>query len=201
MVLYEGVSVPSPPAADALPGDAEVLRCSAQGDPDALATLYDRHGGLVFRLALRIVGDRRSAGEVTQDVFQIVWRQAHTFRPTAGSVAAWLIGITRHCALDELRSRRSTARRRELGLDTAPVAAGGAQPAFEAQVVLRTEVRAALAALPVEQRRTIEFAYFGGLTGPEMAAALGLPLGTVKTRLRLALVRLRAVLRSGGEPD
>lgn len=200
-MLHEVVPLPSPPAASPPTSDEEVLTRSAQGDPDALATLYDRHGGLVFRLALCITGDRRGAEEVTQDVFQIVWRQAHTFRPAAGTVAAWLIGITRHRAIDELRSRRSTSRRRELCMDTAPVGELGEQAACEPPAVFRTEVRAAVAALPAEQRHAIELAYFGGLSGPEIAASLGIPLGTVKTRLRRALVRLRAVLLAEWEPD
>ncbi len=179
--------------------DEELLVLTAQGDPQALAAIYDRYGRLVFSIALHVTDDRLSAEEVTQDVFQIVWRQAHTFRTAAGSLGAWITGITRHRAIDEIRSRRYKSRRRDLWLDNAPMAELRDREEFEQQAVLRTEVRAAVAALPAEHRRAIELAYFGGLTGPEIAASLGIPLGTVKTRLRLGLVRLRAALLPGWE--
>jgi RNA polymerase sigma-70 factor (ECF subfamily) len=180
--------------------DEELLTLTAQGDPQALAVIYDRYGRLVFSIALHVTDDRLSAEEVTQDVFQIVWKQAHTFRVAAGSLAGWITGITRHRAIDEIRSRRYKSRRRDLWIDDAPEAQLRERGDVEEQTVIRTTVRAAVAALPDEHRRTIELAYFGGLTGPEIAASLGIPLGTVKTRLRLGLVRLRSALLPGWEP-
>jgi RNA polymerase sigma-70 factor (ECF subfamily) len=181
--------------------DEELLALTAQGDPQALAAIYDRYGRLVFSIALHVTDDRLSAEEVTQDVFQIVWRQAGTFRTAAGSLGAWITGITRHRAIDEIRSKRYKSRRRDLWIDNVPVAQLREREGFEQQAVLRTEVRTAVAGLPADNRRAIELAYFGGLTGPEIAASLGIPLGTVKTRLRLGLVRLRTALLPGWETE
>lgn len=179
--------------------DEELLVLMAQGDQQALGALYDRYGRLVFSIALRIVGDRLSAEEVVQDVFQIVWQQVATFRPAAGSVSGWMVGITRHRGIDEIRSRRHKSRQREVSTDEGPQEALSDSGNLEQQAVNRGDVRAALEGLPSAQRQAIELAYYGGLTCTEIASSLGTSVGTVKTRLRLGLVKLRAALLPGAE--
>lgn len=178
--------------------DDELLLRIMQADEEALGALYDRYGRLIYSIALRITGERQSAEEVTQDVFHLVWERAATFRPAAGTVGGWMIGITRHRAIDETRSRRHTARSREVSTDEVFEGRLG-DAGLEQQAVLRTDVYAALAELPQAQRHAIELAYYGGLTCNEIAASLGTPVGTVKTRLRLGLVKLRATLFPGAE--
>ena len=181
--------------------DEDLLLLMAQGDEQALGALYDRYGRLVFSIALRIVGDRLTAEEVTQDVFQIVWQHVATFRPSAGSVGGWMIGITRHRAIDEVRSRRYKSRLREVPGSDALVDMLSGSDTFEQQTVIREDVRVALDKLPLAQRQAIELAYYGGLTCSEIASSLGASVGTVKTRLRLGLVKLRAALLPGWEAE
>ena len=177
--------------------DEELLGLIAHGDEQALGALYDRHGRLVFAIALRVTGDRLTAEEVTQDVFQIVWQQTAAFRAASGTVPAWIIGITRHRAIDRIRSQRHKARQRDSPIDdtVAAVLTDTADVADEAAI--RSDVRAALGSLPVEQRQVLELAYYGGLTAGEIASSIGTPIGTVKTRLRLGLTKLRAALLPG----
>jgi RNA polymerase sigma-70 factor (ECF subfamily) len=174
--------------------DEDLMVDIIRGDTDALAAVYDRHGGLVFTVALRITADPLAAEEVTQDVFQIVWTRAHTFRPATGTLAAWIIGITRHCAVDKIRARPYQRRQSDLWLDETPQGMLGDGTHFEEQAALRGTVRAALATLPPEQCHVLELAYYGGLSAAEIATSLAVPIGTVKTRLRLGLVKLRAAL-------
>jgi RNA polymerase sigma-70 factor (ECF subfamily) len=182
---------------DQLP-DAELLALIVHREQHALAVLYDRHGTRVFALALRLLNDRPAAEEVTQDVFLRIWQRADTFHPGASSVLAWLLAITRNRSIDELRSRRSIARRRETAelpnshADTAD----GPQHRVESRL-LAEDVRRVLADLPLRQRRAVELAIFGGLTHSEIAAALDTPLGTVKSWLRQGLRQLRAALGAG----
>lgn len=158
----------------------------------AIAALYSRYGRFVFSTALRIVGDRGSAEEITQDVFLGCWRNAAGYRSQRGSVATWLLSITRNRAIDELRSRRYKNRQRELALDAAGLSPGEDQTAD--LTIVRTQVRSALAALPTSQREVVELMYFGGLSRSEIAEQLRTPLGTIHTRLRLAMQKLRALL-------
>ena len=177
--------------------DEELMALMSQGDEQALGALYDQYGRLVYSIALRIIGDRLSAEEVTQDVFQIVWQQVGTFRATAGSVGGWIVGITRHRAIDEIRSHRHKARTREISTEDAPLDMLSDAQNVEQQAISRSDVRAALGVLPAAQRQAIELAYYGGLTCREIASSLGTSVGTVKTRLRLGLVKLRAALLPG----
>lgn len=166
----------------------------ATGDESALVALYDGTASQLFGLALRILGDRPAAEEVTGDAYLQAWRQAERFDRRRGTPLAWLLTIVRTRAIDR---RRSTGR--------APVELpepDGAPPETP-DVALesagrRRLVRAALASLRPEQREAVELAYFGGLSHGEIAARLDVPLGTVKTRLRLGMGRLRATL-AGGE--
>jgi RNA polymerase sigma-70 factor (ECF subfamily) len=182
-------------------GDEELLVLIAQGAEEALGVLYDRHGRIVYTIALRVTGDRLTAEEVAQDVFQIVWQQTAGFRPGAGTVAAWIIGITRHRAIDRIRSQRHKARQRDMPIDDAAANVLTDKVDVADEAAIRGDVRAALGELPFEQRQVIEMAYYGGLTAGEIASSMGTPVGTVKTRLRLGLTRLRARLLPGWAGD
>lgn len=181
--------------------DELLIDLIVQREEAALGVLYDRYASLVYAIALRVTGDRQTAEEVMQDVFQSIWQTAGGFQRQSGAVAGWIIGITRHRAIDVLRSKRERARHREVtGIDerTLLPSAGGVEGDVE-QRILHEAVRAALADLPSAQRQAIEMAYYGGLTQTEIAERLGEPLGTVKTRLRLGLTKLRDILRSRWE--
>lgn len=173
----------------------------AGGDERALGELYDRHCAPVYALAYAIVGERADADEVVADAFGQVWRTAEQYDPARGGVAAWLATITRTRALDLLRARGRRARAIERAAHlsdeglAAPIAAVGNAPDRGPELdETRRLVRTSLAELPEPQRRVIELAYFGGLSQNEIAAALREPLGTVKTRMRAALERLRTAL-------
>ncbi len=153
--------------------DEDLLTLIAAGDDQALGVLYDRYVRLVFSISLRITGDRLSAEEVVQDVFQIVWQHAKTFRPSAGAVGGWLTGITRHRAIDEIRSRQHKARDREISAEDAPADAMVVRDNLAQDVVVHEDIKAALAELPAAQRQAIELAYYGGLTCNEIAASVG----------------------------
>lgn len=187
----------SSPAEDfASLGDEDLLVLIAHRDEQALGALYDRYGRIVFGIALRVTGDRLTAEEVAQDVFQIVWQQTAGFRATSGTVPGWIIGITRHRAIDRIRSQRAKAQQRDTSIDdSASILRDKSDVADEAAI--RSDVRAALGDLPAEQRQVIQMAYYGGLTSEEIASSIGTPVGTVKTRLRLGLVKLRAALLPG----
>jgi RNA polymerase sigma-70 factor (ECF subfamily) len=133
---------------------------------------------------------------VVQDVFQGVWQTAGSYQAGRGACAAWLIGITRHRAIDAMRSRRERARTREQTFEQGGFAetAGAPDPEMS-DLDVREAVRSALDTLPAPQRQAIELAYYGGLTRVEIAERLGEPIGTVKTRLRLGLLKLRDLLR------
>lgn len=174
------------------PSDGELLIALARGEIGALDALYDRHHRLALALATRMLGSREAAEEVVQEVFLAVWRQAGRYRAERGSVKTWLLAMVHHRSIDRLR-RRSSGESAELGEqveDTrvAPVW----QQAFEE--IRGEQIASALAALPAEQRETIELAYFGGKSQSEIAALQGVPLGTVKGRTRLALEKLRGLL-------
>ncbi|MCL4818010.1 MAG: sigma-70 family RNA polymerase sigma factor [Vicinamibacteria bacterium] len=163
-----------------------LLQRIAAGDRSALAELYDRHAGLVLALCLRILRDRAEAEEVMQEVFLQAWRQADRYDPARASVTSWLAVIARSRALDRVRRRVA---RREAPEEAIP-AAGEAPRTAEA-----IAVREALRALPPAQRLALELAYYEGLTQVEIAERTGEPLGTIKTRMRAALLKLREALR------
>ena len=176
-------------------GDDELMALVVRRQEDALGALYDRYGRLVYTIALRITGDRETAEEVVQDIFQSIWQTAGSFRPDVGAFSSWLLGIARHRAIDATRSKRERARAREQILDeNVPAGEEASLDSAIAQRLLRSSIREALAALPLNQRQAIELAYYGGLTRIEIATRLSAPLGTVKTRLRLGLLKLRDLL-------
>jgi RNA polymerase sigma-70 factor (ECF subfamily) len=165
------------------------------GDETALEALYARYGGLVFTLALRIVGDPELAREVLQDTFLRSWDGRETYDPRRGRVPWWLMGIARNRAVDLLRSRPHQARLREQErLPSGAHAGEPAHPGTADAVVLRRAVTDALERLSGAQREAIELAYYGGLTQAEIARHLGQPLGTIKSRTREAMERLRSLL-------
>lgn len=173
----------------------DLVARTAAGDRDGLAALYDRTAALVHGLALRVVGDPDAAAEVTMDVYLQVWRQAARWDAARGGPMAWLLTITRTRALD--RRRAATLQRRHQAPLRASraLAATDSDPEVASMLAERGRVvRAALLRLPAEQRRAVELAYFGGLSHAEIARTLAAPLGTVKTRIRSALLRLRALL-------
>lgn len=169
--------------------EAVLLERLARHDEDALAALYDRHGRMAYSLAYRIVGNRETAEEVVQEAFLAIWRRAETYRPERGAVRNWLLAVVRHRAIDVVRARE--ARPRTTPVDDLPLAATDDPEQAALQSVHGAQIREAVAALPVDQRTAVELAYFAGLSYPEIALRLGIPLGTVKSRLRLALGRLR----------
>jgi RNA polymerase sigma-70 factor (ECF subfamily) len=169
----------------------------ARGDRDAFGRFYDLHAALVHTFALRVLRERGEAEEVVQDVFVQVWRQADTYSADRGTPEAWLLTMTRSRGIDKLRSRR----RRDEMVRPAENPDRMPEPAAAESVAGPAEARAtlggALADLPANQRSVLELAYFDGLTQSEIAARLGEPLGTVKTRMRSGLERLRSALAAG----
>jgi RNA polymerase sigma-70 factor, ECF subfamily len=165
-------------------------------DAAALGELFDLYGPRLNGVAARILGDTSEAEDVLQEVFVYVWRAAATFDGRRGSVLAWLLVATRSRAIDRLRASRSGTRGRLRPLDGAPEAASSED--IEGGVAGReweTLCRSALRELPEDQRRALELAYFEGLTQQEIAERTRTPLGTVKTRVRLGLMKLRERIR------
>jgi RNA polymerase sigma-70 factor (ECF subfamily) len=172
--------------------DQAALERMARGDHDALAELYDRHGRLVFSLALRILRDQADAEDIVQDVFSQAWRQAARYESSRGNVIAWLLNLTRSRAIDRLRGRR--ARPDTATGDPAALELPDLSQPVDEQIALSTEaarIRAAVDELSVLQRVAIELAFYEGLTHVEIAERLELPLGTVKTRIRQGLLKLK----------
>ena len=182
------------------PVDVELLRLMRRGEESGLELLYARYGGLIFTLALRIVGDPELAREVLQDTFLRCWDGSESFDAGRGRVPWWLMGIARNRAIDLLRSRPHQARLRER--DQLAVGIGEpTQPDATDSLTMRHAVVRALQSLPIAQRQAIELAYYGGLTQTEIAHELGTPLGTIKSRTREAMDRLRALLWPLIEPQ
>ena len=172
------------------PSDAALLELVAGRDQRAMAEIFRRYGGLVYSIALRVLKDRGHAEDLTQEVFFQVWRNPGAFQPNRGALGAWLVVVARNRAIDSIRRRRPTD---SLDDHVLPSAANLADEA-ERDAMMR-KVRGAMSNLPQEQRIPLELAYFEGLTQTEIAERTGDPLGTVKTRIRLALTTLRRSLQ------
>ncbi len=187
------------------PDDARLIREIVQGQSEALAELYERYHRLTFSVALAILGDRLTAAEVVLDVFLQVWRRAATYRPEQARVSTWLTAIARHRAIDVLRQQSARPEAHSVDWEQAADRAAPGARDLEEQAELsleRQRIRAALAALPAAQREVLALAYFHGYTHQQLAKLLGLPLGTVKTRLRLAMQKLHQVLEQASpSPD
>ena len=182
------------PAVAAAADGALLARCAA-GDSAALGTLYDHYGRQAFALAYRIVGSPEGAEEVVQESFLAVWRRADQYAPTRGPVRGWLLTIVRNRAFDQLRARQARPQPAASLDDVAPLLAGSHDTeALALAGIEATAVRAAVRDLTPLQRQTVELAYLAGLAYPEVAAQMGTSPNTVKSRLRLALTRLRLVL-------
>jgi len=174
--------------------DAELVAAVARGDRGALASLYDRHAGVLLGLAMRIVRERREAEDLLHDVFLEAWRSAKDFDPKRGRVRTWLAIRMRSRALDLQKSARVSRNAGDSGLDLLVDDSEHASPDH-------ARVRAALAELGPEQRRVLELAYFEGLSCTEIAARVSIPVGTVKSRIAAGLDRLRNGLSRRSPPE
>ena len=178
--------------------DESLIRLVVQRQEEALAQLYDRYNRLVFSLAFAIVNDRATAEEITLDVFMRVWQKAGTYRAEQAKLSTWLTHITRNHAIDMLRRRAVRLDQSAIHWEdvTFKTASSEADPQESAEVSMRRErIQAALAQLSVDQRQALLLAFFHGLTHSQIAEVLRQPLGTIKTRLRLAMQKLRESLR------
>jgi RNA polymerase sigma-70 factor (ECF subfamily) len=177
--------------------DERLIRLILQSQEQALAQLYDRYHRLVFSLALAIVNDRGTAEEITLDVFMRVWQKAGTYRADQAKVSTWLTHIARHHAIDVLRRRAARVDHFAVHWEDARSNRESSLPDPQESVELslrRERIHAALAQLPPEQKEALSLAYFGGYSQSQIAEVLKQPLGTVKTRLRLAMQKLREFL-------
>jgi RNA polymerase sigma-70 factor, ECF subfamily len=179
--------------------DEELMPLIGAKDPEAFEVFYDRHGGVAYSLAYRIVGERSAAEDVTQEAFISIWRSGARFDRARGSVRSWTLSIVRNRAIDALRSRAGKAPKLAFD-DEAILEQRPAEELTEEEAMRHetaTEVRGALDTLPGDQAKVIELAYFGGFSHSEIAAMLGVPLGTVKGRMRLGLEKIRGELAEG----
>lgn len=178
--------------------DEDLISLLVDGDAQALALLYDRHSRAAFSLAYRMMGERQASEDLMQDAFIKIWRGAPSYGAGRGGVRTWILSIVRNQGLDQLRSHASRRRTQE----KIEASASRSQPneAFAEtwRNSQRAQVREALNSLPQEQLKILELAYFSGYTHVEIADLLGLPLGTVKGRMRLGLKKLRGHFEARG---
>jgi RNA polymerase sigma-70 factor, ECF subfamily len=179
--------------------DSLLMQLIAKAQSEALSELYDRYSRLVYSLALHTLGDPVTAEEVTQDVFFRVWEKASTYRSDQAKVSTWLVSITRNRAIDMLRRRGIRAEGHSIAWEEqndASLARTNSRTPEEvaSQAIQGQEIRDAIARLPADQQRVLALAFFSGLSHSEIAAQLGEPLGTVKTRIRMAMQKLRSWL-------
>lgn len=176
------VNTPSPSTQD----DGALLALVQRGDEYAMASLFDRYSKVVYSVALRVLRDPAAAEDVLQEVFMQIWRSPDGFVATRGSLGGWLAVVARNRSIDKLRRKRPTESIEEIAI------ASNYNLANEAERDMMIErVRGVIQLLPMEQRKTLEMAFFDGLTHTEIAEMTGEPLGTVKTRIRSALATLR----------
>ncbi len=196
--LLRDVTTTEPADATDAPSDAALMAELSEGRVEALERLYDRYSSLVFSVSLRVLTDRQLAEDVTQEVFLRLWRRPWSYDPERGRFRSWLMSVTRNRSIDERRRvvRRLRLEEREDDKRPDPPAPGRFHdPQLETVLAEeRRAVRDAMTRLPPPQREVIELAYFGGLTQVEIAARTGEPLGTVKTRVRLGIQKLRVAL-------
>jgi RNA polymerase sigma-70 factor (ECF subfamily) len=183
MYRETGLVNSSPPSAQ---DDAALLALVQKGDERAMASLFDRYSKVVYSVALRVLRDPSSAEDILQEVFMQIWRNTDSFVATRGSLGGWLAVVARNRAIDTLRRKKPTDQVDDMAL------ASNYNLANEAERNnLMEKARSAIHKLPTEQRKTLEMAFFDGLTHSEIAEMTGDPLGTVKTRIRSALTTLR----------
>jgi RNA polymerase sigma-70 factor, ECF subfamily len=179
--------------------DEELMPLIGEKNPDAFEVFYDRHGGVAYSLAYRIVGERGAAEDVTQEAFISIWRSGARYDAARGSVRTWMLGIVRNRAIDALRSKTGKAPKLDFD-DDSILEHRPAEELTDSEALRREtaeEVRGALDELPGEQSKVIQLAYFGGFSHSEIAGMLGVPLGTVKGRMRLGLEKIRGELAEG----
>lgn len=179
--------------------DSRIMGRIAAGEPEALAGLYDLYASRVLGVTTRILSDPEEAQDVLQEVFLHAWKNPSSFDPERGSLLTWILILARSRAIDRLRALRRRGRDRQVDIADCQIASA---EDLEGAAGLRQDGRAvhrALADLPAEQRQALELAYFGGYTQTEIAAMTGAPLGTVKTRLRQGLMKLRDGFRAYSE--
>jgi RNA polymerase sigma-70 factor, ECF subfamily len=178
--------------------DSALVERMIEGDESALSTLYDRYSGMLFAVLVRILKDTHAAEEVLQDLFLQLWRNAGRFDANRGSLPAWLMVIARNRAISRLRGReRLLVQDDDEGFSMESVPASGNLEDEASRAELTRKVRAAMAALPQEQREAVELAYFEGMTQTEIAAHTGSPLGTVKSRVRASMQALQQIFDDG----
>jgi RNA polymerase sigma-70 factor (ECF subfamily) len=178
--------------------DVTLIDLVKQADHDALGALYDRYGRLVYSTAYSVVSQHELATEITQDVFLRIWQKAETYQPEQGKLITWIASITRYRAIDVLRRQSVRPEGNTVSWDLQEIQGlsdGTKRVEEQVELSLRSEkIRVALSALPEEQRAALLLAYFRGYSTREIAEELGEPLGTIKTRLRLGMQKLRGLL-------
>ena len=176
--------------------DAQLLTLIARGENRALSEMYARYARLVFSIALKSLNDQASAEEIVQQVFTEVWRHARHYQLGRGKFSAWVGAITRHLCIDELRRRRVRPLTSPADWKSLDRLAGSEDPAQHVQDRFeQARIREALKQIPIQERTVIELAFWGGMTHQEIALHCHSPLGTVKTRLRLGMRRLKSLLQ------
>jgi RNA polymerase sigma-70 factor (ECF subfamily) len=176
--------------------DEDLISLVEAADAEAFATLYDRHSRAAFSLAYRMMGERQASEDLTQDAFLKVWRGASSYRADRGSVRTWILSIVHNRGIDQIRSQASRRRTQEKIEASAPRSQPSEAFAETLRNSQRDQVREALNTLPPEQLKILELAYFSGYTHVEISDLLGLPLGTVKGRMRLGLKKIRDYFES-----
>lgn len=171
--------------------DEDLMSLMEAGDAEAFAALYDRHSRASYSLSYRMMGERQAAEDLTQDAFLKVWRSASGYRSERGSVRTWILSIVHNRGIDQLRSLASRRRTQDRVEQSAPRSQPSEAFAETWRNSQRDQVREALGTLPAEQLKILELAYFSGYTHVEISDLLGLPLGTVKGRMRLGLKKIR----------
>ncbi len=180
-----------------LPDDEALIRLIAERQAAALSLLYDRYGRLVFSLAFQVTSDAAVAEEITQEVFLQIWNKANTYQAAQGKVTTWITSVARHRAIDSLRRKGARPEGHQVDFENSEEPDLVDPTGVEDQVVFAQRslaVRRAIAQLPPEQKKALSLAYFKGLTHQEIAEQTGEPLGTVKTRIRLAMLKLKQLL-------
>jgi RNA polymerase sigma-70 factor (ECF subfamily) len=178
--------------------DEMLIRLIVRAQAEALHELYDRYSRLVFSLALGMVGDEATAEEITLDVFVKIWEKADTYRAEQAKVSTWLIRITRHHTIDVLRRQGVRSKQQRVSWaeeSTLPELRSESPEEVVEESMRREQVRAALAQLPVDQKQALALAYLQGYTHRQIAEKLNQPLGTIKTRIRLGMEKLRQILQ------
>ena len=188
MYREPGVTNTPPPSTE---DDATLLSLVQRGDEPAIASLFDRYSKVVYSVALRVLRDPSSAEDVLQEIFMQIWRSPDAFIATRGSLGGWLAVVSRNRSIDTLRRKRPTEQ-----VDGIALSSSFNLSEESERNIMMEKARGVIRLLPYEQRKTLEMAFFDGLTHSEIAEMTGDPLGTVKTRIRTALLSLRKAFQS-----